>query len=932
MSALLVIGRFRRAVAALVVGLLAVALLGLAPTVAQAATGPEWLPFKGSYANAIGCTWNNGCANGYHPNPAIDFMVPSRTPVYATGDGVLTGYTGCAPDGGPVNCGPNNFGNAVKIAHPSGRDSWYGHLASVARGNGSVATGDLIGYTGSSGKAYGTHLHYEERPSGGGWGTQVDPGPMLALQGGRQVAYPSVLGYGGWQLPCGVQPGESCTARHTITNDGYSTPPSGPVSVAASNNAGQMGVQLHNFPLGTTYYFCHAGSSADYPAGGGVPSRGSFVVTSPEQSWSSGLCSGSGNFWIGLQASNGQSYYSNQVTLGTTPPTITATNQGGTMGVQLSAFPTGTLYYFCHTGAPSDYPAGGAVPSRGSMVVSSPDQAWTSGWCSGSGNFWVGVQAADGHDYYSNQVTLSPPIAVPGPATGVQATAGDGSAVVTWSTPETDGGSPVGGYVVTASPGGATCSTQGALTCRVDGLTNGTAYTFAVQASNAAGLGSASTASNEVTPRPLDSTPPQILSLSPTDQSHSNPLTAVVTVTFDEPVIGVDANSFQLGYQGTRVSSTVSYDPATRRATLTPVSSLTEDRAYAVSLAAASGQITDAAGNSLAHRDWAFYTGPAPSVSTRTPSDGATNVALGSSVSATFTEPVSGVDANSFGIQPCGATSSTAATVSYNSTTWTAQLVPAAKLAANTKYCAFIWAGMVKDAANNPLMPVYWSFTTAAADTTPPVVASMSPAAGATGVATGSATTPTLVKATFSEAVSGVGGSSFTLKQGSTTVAAAVVYDASTRTATLTPKGALVADKPYTATLSSAVKDVAGNPLTTKSWTFTTGPRPTVTGRTPASGATSVSRTANITATFSEAVSGIPTTAAPTSSFTIKQTNTGTTFPSVASYNSTTRIATLNPTGTLLAKTQYTISLSSGVKDAAGNTLNSLSWTFTTSS
>jgi PKD repeat protein len=89
---------------------------------------------------------------------------------------------------------------------------------------------------------------------------------------------------------------------------------------------------------------------------------------------------------------------------------------------------------------------------------------------------------------------------VPGAPTGVTATAGNGQATVTWSAPGSDGGSPITGYTVTASPGGLTCTTAGALTCTVIGLTNGNAYTFTVTASNAAGTGASSTASEPVTP------------------------------------------------------------------------------------------------------------------------------------------------------------------------------------------------------------------------------------------------------------------------------------------------------------------------------------------------------------------------------------------------------------------------------------------------
>ena len=70
-----------------------------------------------------------------------------------------------------------------------------------------------------------------------------------------------------------------------------------------------------------------------------------------------------------------------------------------------------------------------------------------------------------------------------------------------------------------------------------------------------------------------------------------------------------------------------------------------------------------------------------------------------------------------------------------------------------------------------------------------------------------------------------VSGTTFTLKTGSTAVAAPVTYDAATRTATLDPAADLAANTQYTATLTggaSGIQDAAGNALATVSWTFTT--------------------------------------------------------------------------------------------------------------
>ena len=97
--------------------------------------------------------------------------------------------------------------------------------------------------------------------------------------------------------------------------------------------------------------------------------------------------------------------------------------------------------------------------------------------------------------------TASPPSAPSAPT----ATSGNGQATVTWSKPA-DGGSTITGYTVASSPDGRTCSTNDAdtLTCVVTGLTNGTAYTFTVTATNDAGTSAPSSASNSVTPE-LDS-------------------------------------------------------------------------------------------------------------------------------------------------------------------------------------------------------------------------------------------------------------------------------------------------------------------------------------------------------------------------------------------------------------------------------------------
>ncbi len=86
---------------------------------------------------------------------------------------------------------------------------------------------------------------------------------------------------------------------------------------------------------------------------------------------------------------------------------------------------------------------------------------------------------------------------VPGAPTGVTAAAGIAQAAVSFSAPA--GGPPVSSYTVTSNPGSIKATGSGSPII-MQGLTNGTAYTFTVTATNPIGTGSPSDPSNSVTP------------------------------------------------------------------------------------------------------------------------------------------------------------------------------------------------------------------------------------------------------------------------------------------------------------------------------------------------------------------------------------------------------------------------------------------------
>lgn len=143
---------------------------------------------------------------------------------------------------------------------------------------------------------------------------------------------------------------------------------------------------------------------------------------------------------------------------------------------------------------------------------------------------------------------------LPSAPVDVVATAGDTRATVRWAPPESDGGAPITGYRVTATPGGATCET-GTTACTVGGLTNGVAHTFRVVAINVAGVGDASAPSNEVVPVVASLTPVPAKSWG-LDRSDQRNLPLDTTITRAGVGAGVDVYIIDTGVRVSHVDFT----------------------------------------------------------------------------------------------------------------------------------------------------------------------------------------------------------------------------------------------------------------------------------------------------------------------------------------------------------------------------------------
>src|SRR5215211_1446686 len=129
-----------------------------------------------------------------------------------------------------------------------------------------------------------------------------------------------------------------------------------------------------------------------------------------------------------------------------------------------------------------------------------------------------------------------------------------------------------------------------------------------------------------------------------------------------------------------------------------------------------------------------------------------------------------------------------------------------------------------------------------------------------------------------------------------------------------------------TYTFSVRASDALGNfgASDSRTWTADTTP-PTVDNLSPADAATGVSPTSNVTATFSEVMNASSISG---QTFTLKEQGSSSQLGATVSYDAPAKKGTLDPSTDLAPNTTYTATLTTGVKDAAGNTLaQERSWT-----
>ena len=338
----------------------------------------------------------------------------------------------------------------------------------------------------------------------------------------------------------------------------------------------------------------------------------------------------------------------------------------------------------------------------------------------------------------------------------------------------------------------------------------------------------------------IDTTNPTVSTLSPADGATAAAVDANLIITFDEAVDAETGNVTLYKSDDTQIQqfdvTTDISGSGTTTLTIDPTANLDEQTSYYVQIDAAA--FDDAAGNSYAGisdtTTWNFTTGDFtdPTVSTLSPADGATAVAIDANLIITFNEVVDAESGNItlFDSDDTQIEQFDVTTDISGSGTTTITIYPASDLESETGYYIQIDATAFDDASGNSYAGISdtttWNFTSA--DIISPTIV-FSPLDSATGVAVSSNIT-----ITFNEAIRNVDDSEITdanvdalitLKDTDASGADIVfdaTIDATKKIVTIDPTSNFVSEQVVYAAIGATVEDASDNAVTASNATFTT--------------------------------------------------------------------------------------------------------------
>ena len=410
---------------------------------------------------------------------------------------------------------------------------------------------------------------------------------------------------------------------------------------------------------------------------------------------------------------------------------------------------------------------------------------------------------------------------------------------------------------------------------------------------------------------------PTVIMTDPIDDEINVEIGKTLTATFSEAMnsLTISPSTFTLKRGSVNILGAVTYSG--NSASFNPTLDLMPGNTYTATITTGAKSL---GGSALASNYvWTFTTKPVtpPVVNSTNPFNNEQGVVLNKTLEATFDNVMDGASINSatFKLESTGGSVSGDIFTIGNK----AYFNPTTNLSPSTNYTATITNNVKNSAGINMVNDYEWTFRTGVI--LAPTVTSVDPMDNAVNVAINKT-----LSANFSMVMDPltISSSTFTLKNGTNTVNAAVNYSGTT--ATLNPVSDLLPGTTYTATITTGAKSAGGVALANNfEWEFTTASSaPIVTSVDPMNNALNVSINKTLSANFNMAMDPLTISS---STFTLK--NGANTVNAAVNYSGTT--ATLNPVIDLLPGTTYTATITTGAKSAGGVALASnYVWKFTT--
>ena len=435
----------------------------------------------------------------------------------------------------------------------------------------------------------------------------------------------------------------------------------------------------------------------------------------------------------------------------------------------------------------------------------------------------------------------------------------------------------------------------------------------------------------------VDTVNPTLLSTSPADNATGVGVGANIVFTFSEAV-QAGSGDFKLYRSDNTLledldvtSGAVTFSGST--VTVNPAADLTSLTGYYMKVEATA--VDDLTGNSYAgindttSLNFTAADVAAPTLSSSSPADNATGVAVGANITLTFNENVAAGSGNITLKKSSDNSTVQAMAVGGGNISISGAVVtinPTANLDSSQGYYVQVDATAIDDTSGNSFAGINDTTTLnfTAADVVAPILSSTSPTDNATGVAAGAN-----IVLTFNENVA-AGSGNITLKKSSdnSTVQAMAVGGAnvsiSSAVVTINPTANLDSSQGYYVQVdATAIDDTSGNSFagisdtTTLSFTAADSAGPAIASSSPADDATGVAVGANIVLTFDENV------VVGSGNITLKKSSDDSTvqaMPVGGNVSASGAVVTINPSANLDSSQGYYIQIAAtAFDDASGN-------------